>query len=193
MPEYPQLAIVPEVPGKRVWRPEVSRGPDRTLSPEEIKLGPTCALPDGIYIVTVSENTPPEYFAAAHLLQRIRVIENGTHSPSFVPLFHYDSAIAVVERRVVGGVVAHTDQVVNSRLVLESGAENPADGEYRPTVMYLWVHPAHRHGGLGRQLLNAIASHLGRQLAQLGFFFPISDSATGLLRSMGVDEVLGFR
>jgi hypothetical protein len=40
-------------------------------------------------------------------------------------------------------------------------------------------------------LLEAIATHFGRKAAELGFRPPISNPAAQLLRSMGIEEVVG--
>lgn len=60
-----------------------------------------------------------------------------------------------------------------------------------PVVWNFWVHPVHRRKGLGRQLLEAMAAHFGRQVREMGFWLPISREAVGVLLSMGITEVAG--
>jgi ribosomal protein S18 acetylase RimI-like enzyme len=205
MDKYPQLTVFPEVPGKLVWREEVNTPSRRKLSREERQLGPGCDLPDGIYIVTVSENTPPEWFHAAQLLNLVSAGKRTTHGPGFLPLYDYDSAIAVVNGRVVGGVVADKERFLSLLVPLRAKSaprqlspgdprepwNSPRVGHRRPTVFDLWVHEAHRRRGVARQLLLAIAAHFGRSVGDLGFRVPISPAARQLLRSMGLREVLG--
>jgi GNAT superfamily N-acetyltransferase len=196
MDKYPQLTVFPEVAGKRAWRTEVHEPPSRELSREDLELGPTCGLQDGIYIVTVSANTPTERFDAAHLLnvaaEAVAPHELSTHCNGFVPTGNYDSAIAIVDGRVVGGVIADRWRTVNVRKPLSPKSNSKGvQSELRPAVWDLWVHPAQRGRGLGRQLLEAIAAHFGRAVPELGFRLPISEKAVALLNSMGIEEVLG--
>ena len=72
-------------------------------------------MPDGIYIVTVSEGTPVERFQIAHLLNLESEGACSTHANGFVPSDNYDSAIAVVDGRIVGGVIADRDRAVPLR------------------------------------------------------------------------------
>ena len=181
-----KLTIFPEAPGKRIFRPEVNR-PVRKLSQEEEELGAVTRLPDGIHIVTVSANTPPALFEAAHFLD---LVSAGQRNNGFVPTDHYDSAIAIVNGRVIGGVLANIRKTCTMRKVLSSGSERP-ELEACPTIWGLWVHPGYRQKGVGRQLLEAMATHFNRGVAELGFWLPISDKAVSLLKSMGIDQVLG--
>jgi GNAT superfamily N-acetyltransferase len=192
MPEHSRLTVFPEVQGQRMWRQEVNEGINRRLSREERDLGPVCGLADGIYIVTVSANTPAERFKAAHLLNLASANERSTHGPGFVPTDHYDSAVAIVDRRVVGGVIAARNGACHLRVTLRTQSRPVSvRSECRPIVWDLWVHRAHRRKGLGGQLLEAIAAHFSRSVADLGHRLPISRKAVGLLRSMRIEEVLG--
>jgi GNAT superfamily N-acetyltransferase len=194
MDKYPQLAVFPEVSGELVHRPEVNTPPRRKLSREERQLGPSCNLSDGIYIVTVSANTPHERFDAAHLLNLASHGKRSTHANGFIPTDNYDSAVAVVNGRVVGGVIADRERVGHLHVRLRSNSARALSGPRRlcPIVFDLWVHPAHRRRRLAQQLLLAMASHFRRSVGELGFRVPISTAAVHLLRSMGLTEILGW-
>jgi GNAT superfamily N-acetyltransferase len=193
--KHPRLEIFPEASGERVWRREVHERQPRKLTRDERQHGPRCNAPDGIYIVTVTEETPPERFEMAHLLNLTSRGARSTKCNGFVPTDNYDSAIAVVSGRVVGGVIADRGRVTHVAKGL--GADGrcrkslPADRRGCPVIMDLWVHPAHRRKGLGQQLLAAIAGHFGRSVEQVGYRFPISRNAVRLLWSMGLRKVEG--
>lgn len=195
-PTIDRLKIFPDAKGEKMWRQEVHKWQSRRLSPDERKHGPRCNAPDGIYIVTVSERTPPEHFEMAHLLN---IASHGTRSSQangFVPTDNYDSAIAVVNGRVAGGVIADVERCMprTKRLIARgaSSASLPVDHpRYGPVVFDLWVHPSHRRRGIGGQLLEAIAAHFGLTVAKVGYRFPIKRNAVRLLRKMGVRTVEG--
>lgn len=186
--KYPELTVFPEVPGKRVWRTGVHR---KKLSIDDWKRGPKVRLPDGIHILTVSENTPRELFDAASLLSCMSNV-CSQHANGFLPSDYFDSAIAVVDGRVVGGVIADRYHSTYLRKVLGDESEpTGAESQYRPVIWYVWVHPVHRRRGVGPQLLEAIAAHFGRPVAEMGFWLPVFEEADAMLRSMGITEVAG--
>ena len=199
--KYPPLTIFHEVAGKRVWRNEVYAGPHRKLSADERRCGPKCKLDDGIYIVTVSDGTPAERFDIAHLLNLASAGKRTTHANGFVPTNNYDSAIAVINNRVVGGIIADSDRAVHLSVRLQangihkcsalSSSKLATRGRGRPVIWDLWVHPAHRRKGVAEQLLVAMAARFGCIPTGLGFRVPISGGAVRLLRSMGIKEVVG--
>lgn len=142
--------------------------------------------------MTVSANTTPELFEAARQLNVVSYDERTTHADGFMPSYNYDSAIAVVNQRVVGGIVARRSAACYLRKILADDYHTMlSDGRVGPTVWDLWVHPAHRRQGLGRQLLEAIAGHFGRKVTEMGHRLPITEAAAGALRSMGIVDVLG--
>jgi GNAT superfamily N-acetyltransferase len=195
MDKYASFKIFPEARGNRVWREEVHQWEPRKLTREERQHGPRYNAPDGIYIVTVSEGTPPEGFEMARLLNLASRGSRSTKANGFVPTGHYDSALAVVSGRVVGGVVADRGRAIwfAGELRADGGCRKSrmADDGGGPVIMDLWVHPAHRRRGLGRQLLTAVAAHFGRSVEQIGFRFPIRKNAVRLLWSMGLRKVEG--
>ena len=197
MDKYPQLTVFPGMPGEKVWRSDVYNGPQGTLTHDERQLGPRYDLPNGIYIVTVSEGTPTERFEIATLLDQAYAEERTTQGPSFVPITNYDSAVAVVNGRVVGGIVA-ADVVkaffVNVRVQLSARGtyeEAGIKGHWRMGVNDLWVHRAHQRKGLARQLLAAMADHLGCSVGELCFRLPINKAAVRVLWSLGLRQVEG--
>ena len=195
MDKYAQLRIFPEEIGERIRRREVNNWKSRKLTADEHRHGPLCNAPDGIYIVTLSERTPAERFEMAHLLNLASKGTRSTHGNGFVPADLYDSAIAIANGRVVGGAIADRGRTMRKTLELESDGgykSGSASGvELRPVVWDLWVHPAHRRKGLGRQLLSAMAEHFECSVEQMGFRFPISKEARLLLWSMGLRKVEG--
>lgn len=191
--KYAKLTVFPAAPGRRVYRKEVHLPVKRKITSDDRKFGPGVGLPDGIHIVTVSENTRAELFEAASLLSGVSDAYRN-HADGFAPSNNYDSAIAVVGGRVVGGLIAHRNRKAYLRQVLgKRSRPGHAGNEFRPVVWYMWAHPAHRRKGLGRQLLEAIADHFGRAVGELGFRLPISEEMDGLLRKMGIKEVAGWR
>ncbi len=199
--KYPPLTIFHEVTGKRVWRNDVYAAPRRKLSADERRCGPTCNLDDGIYIVTVSDGTPAERFVIAHLLTLASAGKRTTHANGFVPTDNYDSAIAVLNWRVFGLIIADIDRAIHLNVRLQangrykssglSSSKLATRGKVGPVVWDLWVHPAHRRKGVARQLLIAMAAHFVCSASELGFRVPISSGAVRLLRSMSIKEVVG--
>ena len=170
----------------------------RKLTPDERRHGPRFGLLEGIHVVTVSEGTATDLFTAAKLLNLASRGKRSTHANGFVPTANYDSAIAVVNGRVVGGAIADKGRAVHLRAQLHVNGTHRVVGcrpedrnQPRPVVYDLWVHPAHRRKGLARQLLEALARHFQCSLKELGFRVPISKAAVRLLRSMGLEEVVG--
>jgi GNAT superfamily N-acetyltransferase len=198
MDKYPQLIVFPNAAGRRVWRKEVHTPVRRKLTPDEYKYGPRCNLPEGIHIVTVSKGTSADLFTAAHLLNLASKGKRTTHANGFVPTDNYDSAIVVVDSRVVGGIIADRGRAIHLRAQLRANGTHKIiacqpDDRNRPqaVIFDLWVHPAHRRKGLARQLVIALAGHFGCSPGELGFRVPISKAAVQLLRSMGLDQVVG--
>lgn len=185
MEKFSQLKVFPEAPGNRVDR--------RKLSRQENELGPEANLPDGIHIVTVSEGTPASLFEAAHSLSIVSKVRTKTNAPDFLPCNHRDSAIAIVDGRIVGGVVAECNRrIYRCQITSYVSGTHEVPIRWGPIVMYIWVHEDHRRRGLGRQLLEAIANHFGRRVSEMGFFLPISNDGRRLLTKMGIKEACGF-
>jgi len=79
-----------------VWEPDA----------DEAEHGLRTEFADGIYIVTLHEDTPTDWL---DLARRVSVATYEQHpGPDFMPASNYDSAIAVADRRVVGG---HTGEI----------------------------------------------------------------------------------
>ena len=214
LPKTP-LPIFPEKTGKRIWRDEVNTAPHWELDADEKKLGPRTTLPDGIYIVTVSEHTPGEWI---DLSWKASVAAEGQHpGPNFLPADGYDSSIAVHNGRVVGGALAGLSCAVRYRwkptlkadgtaysyeeLTRERGRPvgcpalklQPTLEPFRPTVMTIWVHGSYRRLSIGRQLVSALAQHFKLPLEQIGFRLPLSAESALMIRAMGLDEIIcGF-
>lgn len=211
-----QLRILPEKAGERIFRDEVDTAPDWEMDADERKVGPRTTFPDGIYIVTVSENTPGEWID----LSWRATIAGGKQHPNqnldFLPADNYDSAIAVYNGRVVGGALASlerkaqyrwrptlkTDGTAYSYEELTGEAETPAScppvydptlQPFRPTVLTIWVHQKYRRLGIGRQLVTALAEHFNRPVDQIGIRLPLWSESVRMIRAMGLDEIIcGF-
>jgi hypothetical protein len=170
------LPIFPAAPGKRVWRPELHQPPDWRPGPDEKKFGPKTDLPDGIYVVTVSENTPAERielflkasFAARH---------SGYH---FALGDDYDAAVAVFSGRIVGIAWADTLRVCQFQYRFESKPHRKFVSSLtpRPTVMGIWVNPRYRRLTIGRQIISAVGQHFSVQVEEIGSAARRSSSAT---------------
>ncbi len=98
------LRVFPACGTDRIWRDEVNHAPQWAPSASDYSWGSKVNMPDGIYVVTVSEKTPPEWI---HLAWKVAVIAKGQHPESgFLPMSNYDSAIAVHKGRAVGAAWA---------------------------------------------------------------------------------------
>lgn len=209
------LAVFGPCDGERVYRAEVNTSTGWRPTAEEKSKGPRTNLADGIYIVTVSENTPAAWIS--ELARKASIAGWGQHfSDHFLPGDNYDSAIAVYKGRVVGGVWVRTSSRTPYllRLALKtdgtsytfeelSGEDDPPedmpqlernDGElFRPTIMSMWVHKKYRRLGIGRQMVAALAKHFGLPVSEIGIRLPVSAEATRMLMSMNVHEIIcGF-
>src|SRR5438132_13223104 len=80
-----------------VWEPDA----------DEAEHGLRTEFADGIYIVTLHEDTPTDWL---DLARRVSVATYEQHpGPDFMPASNYDSAIAVADRRVVGGTLVRLE------------------------------------------------------------------------------------
>ncbi len=97
------LPIFARATGKRVWRNDMYRLEVWEPDAGEAEHGLRTEFADGIYIVTVHEDTPTDWL---DLARRASVAAYEQHpGPNFMPASNYDSAIAVADRRVVGGTL----------------------------------------------------------------------------------------
>lgn len=198
------LPVFPACGPDRVWRIEVNQRPKWSSSASDRALGARVNLADGIYIVTVSEKTPAEWI---HLAYKVSDIASGQHpESSFLPGDNYDSAIAVHESRTAGAVLARTEWRCPYHWVVSlkpdgtpydlgefpSGALIPrtTGDQFVPTIMTLWVHPAHRRKGIGRQLVAAIAQHFGLAIDQIGFRLPLWKESVHMVEAMGLSKIV---
>src|SRR2546430_2715809 len=122
------LHIFARATGKRVWRNDMYRLEVWEPDAGEAEHGLRTEFADGIYIVTVHEDTPTDWL---DLARRASVAAYEQHpGPNFMPASNYDSAIAVADRRVVGGTLVrlrseeHTSELQSQsnlvcRLLLE--------------------------------------------------------------------------
>ena len=100
------LPIFARATGKRVWRNDMYRLEVWEPDADEAEHGLRTEFADGIYIVTLHEDTPTDWL---DLARRVSVATYEQHpGPDFMPASNYDSAIAVADRRVVGG---HTGEI----------------------------------------------------------------------------------
>ncbi len=86
-----------------VWEPDA----------DEAEHGLRTEFADGIYIVTLHEDTPTDWL---DLARRVSVAAYEQHpGPDFMPASNYDSAIAVADRRVVGGTLVRLESAPRYR------------------------------------------------------------------------------
>jgi GNAT superfamily N-acetyltransferase len=205
------LQIFWEKPGERSCRAESYQLGNWEPTADEMALGPNTTLSDGIYIVTVSDETPKEWLAIS---RKASMVALGDHpEASLFPSFQYDSAVAVYSGRVVGGVLARVGRQVGYRWKpvlkeggtaytheeLYAGVERPPDCPplvpdptigRRPLVNTIWVHQQHRRLGIGRQLISALARHFTFQVDDVAYQLPLSVEATLMFQAMGVGQII---
>jgi GNAT superfamily N-acetyltransferase len=207
-----RLPVFPKKSGERISRPEVNQPPQWRPDTDEKKLGPRTTFADGIYIVTVSKDTPAGWI---ELSWKASIAAAGEHpGHDFIPGYNYDSLIAVYSGRVVGAAWArlcwrsqsrwkpalNKDGTAYSLEELTGEVERPANcpalrfdatlEPSRPTVMTMWVHRKYRRLGIGRQLVSALAEHFNLQLDQIGFRLPLSAEATRMVQAMGLNKII---
>ncbi len=89
------LPIFARATGKRVWRNDMYRLEVWEPDAGEAEHGLRTEFADGIYIVTVHEDTPTDWL---DLARRASVAAYEQHpGPNFMPASNYDSAIAVAD------------------------------------------------------------------------------------------------
>jgi len=195
--------------GKRVWRKDLYSLGGWKPDANETEQGVRTEFRDGIYIVTVHEGTPTDWLALA---ASASVAAHEQHpGPNFMPADNYDSAIAVVGRRIVGGALVKIESAARYRwkIQLRPDGEAYTDDELfgeegqeygvmfdktpgRPPAIYtIWVHPAHRGQEIGGQLVRAIAEYCGLPLEKLCFRFPLSKQAVRMTQRLGLDTIIG--
>jgi hypothetical protein len=207
--QFPIFAHPEGIRGRRdavnepiAWRPDG----------DEEQLGPRTDFSDGIYIVTVGEHTPDEWI---RLARKATIASHRQHpGPDFLPGDNYDSAVAVRCNRVVGGVLASTESplIYRWRVSLKPNgnaysyeelrdavpgndpgivAMDRAQRRFGPAIFTIWVHPAHRSHHTGGQLVRAVAEHFDSSPERIGYRLPLSREAVGMVRSLGLLEIVG--
>src|SRR5207248_232162 len=128
------LPIFARATGKRVWRNDMYRLEVWEPDAGEAEHGLRTEFADGIYIVTVHEDTPTDWL---DLARRASVAAYEQHpGPNFMPASNYDSAIAVADRRVVGGTLVR----------LESAPRYNCDRMARPIPLMTYLERKARAG-----------------------------------------------
>jgi ribosomal protein S18 acetylase RimI-like enzyme len=212
-----QFPLFAQALGRRQWRDAVNHPPAWEPDDDELNLGPRTDLRDGIYIVSVHEGTPDDWI---HLARKATIAAQGQHpGPDFEPGNIYDSGVAVRHGRVVGAVMACLEARNHYRWIValkpdgaaytyeevacpdcDPGVDHPgratrdqalAEGGYTPAIFTIWVHPEHRRQHIGGQLVRAITGHLGLAPDRIGYRLPLSREAVGMVRSLGLREVIG--
>ena len=203
------LPIFARATGKRVWRNDMYRLEVWEPDADEAEHGLRTEFADGIYIVTLHEDTPTDWL---DLARRVSVATYEQHpGPDFMPASNYDSAIAVADRRVVGGTLVRLESAPRYRWKVQLrpdgeaytaddlfGAEgekcgltfSPA-GEWPPATYTIWVHPARRGEGFGGQLVRAVAAHYDLPLSKLCFRLPLSKQAVRMVQPLGLNTIMG--
>lgn len=119
MKKAAQLTLFPSCGGERVWRAEVNKAPAWQPTQDDRQAGARTHMRDGIYIVTVNQETPTKWF---ELAWKATVIASGQHPEwGFIPMDNYDSAVAVHRRQSGRGRVGPDRKAVS--LLLECGAQ----------------------------------------------------------------------
>src|SRR5438046_7560745 len=107
------LPIFARATGRRVWRNDMYRLEVWEPDEDEAEHGLRTEFADGIYIVTLHEDTPTDWL---DLARRVSVATYEQHpGPDFMPASNYDSAIAVADRRVVGGTLVRLESAPRYR------------------------------------------------------------------------------
>ncbi len=107
------LPIFARATGRRVWRNDMYRLEVWEPDADEAEHGLRTEFADGIYIVTLHEDTPTDWL---DLARRVSVATYEQHpGPDFMPASNYDSAIAVADRRVVGGTLVRLESAPRYR------------------------------------------------------------------------------
>jgi len=221
------LAIFPDVPGKRIWRQELYRPLNWRPDSDEKEFGPKTDFPNGVHIVTVSENIPAE---------RIELFRKASFAArrsgyDFSLGDNYDAAVAVYNGRIAGlawadrnwrcerlwrlngkphrkfdpgTVVAgktpptkrDPNKIYGRPAVMPTkeelqGSVPSVKPPFRPMVRGVWVHPAYRGMGIGRQLISAFGQHFNIRVDELGFRLPVSAKAARMLQAMGLETIFG--
>jgi len=203
------LPIVSMAAGRRIWRNDMYALGDWEPVANEVEHGPRTEFADGIYVVTVHEGTPVDWLKVA---LKATIASDGQHpGPDLMPGSNYDSFIAVMGGRIIGGAL----------VALESGARylwtvhlKPDGNAYNadelfgeeskkcgvtfdgnlgspPAIYTIWVHPGHRRKGIGGQLVQAVATYYGLSLERLCFRLPLSKEAVGMTKALGLKEIVG--
>ncbi len=176
------LPIFARATGRRVWRNDMYRLEVWEPDADEAEHGLRTEFADGIYIVTLHEDTPTDWL---DLARRVSVATYEQHpGPDFMPASNYDSAIAVADRRVVGGTLVRLESAPRYRWKVQLRP----DGEAYTAI---WVHPARRGEGFGGQLVRAVAAHYDLPLSKLCFRLPLSKQAVRMVQRLGLNTIMG--
>src|SRR5438876_11215929 len=130
------LHIIARATGRQCWRNDMYQLEVWDPEADEAEHGLRTEFADGIYIVTVHEDTPTDWL---DLARRVSVATYEQHpGPDFMPASNYDSAIAVADRRVVGGTLVR----------LESAPRYNCDRMARPIPLMTYLERKARNAGL---------------------------------------------
>ena len=172
------LPIVSMAAGRRIWRNDMYALGDWEPVANEVEHGPRTEFADGIYVVTVHEGTPVDWLKVA---LKATIASDGQHpGPDLMPGSNYDSFIAVMGGRIIGGALVALESgaryLWTVHLKPDGNAHNADElfGEESkkcgvtfdgnlgspPAIYTIWVHPGHRRKGIGGQLVQAVATYL---------------------------------
>lgn len=205
----PTLLIAAKATGRRIWRSDMYELGDWEPDANEVEHGPRTEFADGIYVVTVHEGTPTDWLRIA---QRATIASYDQRpEPDLMPGSNYDSFIAVMNGRIVGGALVSLesaarylwsvqlkpggDAYINDELFGEDGEKCgikfDRNLDWPPAIYTIWVHPAHRRNGIGGQLVRSVATYYGLPLEKLCFRLPLSKEAVGMTKALGLDIIVG--
>ena len=140
------------------------------------------------------------------------IASDGQHpGPDLMPGSNYDSFIAVMGGRIIGGALvalesgarylwtvhlkpdgnAHNADELFGEETKKCGATFDGNLGSPPAIYTIWVHPGHRRKGIGGQLVQAVATYYGLSLERLCFRLPLSKEAVGMTKALGLKEIVG--
>jgi hypothetical protein len=202
------LPVFVDNAGDRKWRKEVHERPQWRPDADEIKHGPRTSFASGIYIVTVNEGTKSSWI---DLAWRAAIAASKQHpGPTLLPSDNYDSAVAVLGGRVVGGALISIEAVTRYRWKVNLrpdgrayihkelfGPQSEQCGitfdprlDTRPAIYTIRVHRAHRKRGIGRQLVRTVAGHYSLPVTELGFRLPLSKKAVQMVKALELTTII---
>ena len=203
------LPIITMATGRRIWREDMYELGHWEPEGDEIEHGPRTEFADGIYVVTVHEGTPAEWLKIA---LKATIASSGRHpGPDLLPGSVYDSFIAVMGGRIVGGALvalesaprylwtlqlkpdsgAYTDDELFGEDSKKFGLVSDRNLGQPPAIYTIWVHRGHRRKGIGGQLVQAVATYCGLLLEKLCFRLPLSKEAVGMTKALALTVIVG--